>query len=185
MMNKLRGIICLIFAVSLFSGCQKLRPEQVQIPEYPDLKSFYLEQAKKLEGMILEKTVVLDSSSETNRFDMDSTKWADELSFFIEMNPNQPEYVGVFEKSTADAQTKLVLKEGEKAILKRLVYTMEGDSYSSVQSTIHEDKDVYIHHREIKVQLEDGRITSFDIQGYQKVILKDTVWFGITGAITN
>ena len=173
----------LLVFVILLSGCQRLKPEQVSVPEYPDLDTFYLSQAILLGDHSLEKSVTLDAKQETIRFEMDTIKWKKELSFFQEMNPNQPEYVGAFHKREEENTTTLSLKEGEKGILKLLLFTEDEDSYSSITATIHEDKDVYVHHREVEVKLNNGLIQSFVINGYQKMMLKDTVWFGIEGKV--
>ncbi|MEP1115901.1 MAG: hypothetical protein ABJL37_11765 [Ekhidna sp.] len=165
-------------------GCQKLKPTEINIPEYPDLKAFYLSQAEKLSSSSLRKQVRLDDKSEIQSFQFDTLQWEEELSFFKEMNPSQPEYVGVFDKEVKGNEVRFTLKEGEKGILKKLLLVKKGGQYSSISATIHEDKYVYIHHREVEVTLKDEVITSFDIQGYQNVILQDTVRFGINGKVS-
>jgi len=172
---------CLLLFILL--ACQKVKPEHVSIPEYPDLEEFYLSQARSLEKSALEKTVSLEGQRETNTFEMDTTEWKEELSFFKEMNPDQSEYVGVFNVKQDNVSKTLSIKEGENGILKKLALEKDGKSYSSISATVHEDKDVYIHHREIEVILENGLIKSFEIKGYQKMLFKDTVRFGISGRI--
>lgn len=164
-------------------GCQKLRPKKIDTPEYPDLKEFSMSQAGILGDASMEKTVMLDGQSETNVLSMDSIKWRKELSFFTEMNPNQPEYVGAFLVNRNDERTAFELKPNENGILKQLTLEKSASEYTRMTAIIHEDKDIYIHHRDINVAISNGQIDSFLIEGYQKVILKDTVWFRISGKV--
>lgn len=161
------------------AGCQKLRPEQVSIPEYPDLNAFYKDQVKRLGSSSVEKSVSLDDQKETQLLEMDSVGWAEELSFIREMNPNQPEYVGAFKSNTSESRWSLQLKEGESGILKKLVFYPNKKQPSNISATIHEDKDVYVHHREVSISLENDKIISFVLEGYQKMMFKDTVRFSI------
>jgi len=180
-MSKIVKLKVFLAVLITLPGCQKLKPEKVAIPDYPDLNTFYLNQASLLNNTKLMKSVRLDKKTEENQFEMDSSKWKEELSFLTEMNPSQPEYVGVFAVETVNNNTLLTLKDGERGILKRLEISKTGEEISAIQATIHEDKDVYVHHREIQVSINDGLINNFKIIGYQKMMLKDTVRFGIEG----
>lgn len=160
-------------------SCQKLKPESVQIPEYPDLKSLMNDQVKLLGKGRIKKEVWLDGRSEVRIIEMDSTKWADELSFLKEINPNQPEYVGSFEKS-ADGQNQiLTLSPNENGAIKKISISKSDAGYQQVIATFHEDKDVYVHHREIEMTFEKGMLNSLKIDGYQKMMFKDTVRFRV------
>lgn len=177
-----------IFQIGLFililAGCQKMKPEKISIPEYPDLGEVYNSQYRELDSRSLEKEVSLDSKTESNTFSMDTAKWKEELSFFAEMNPNQPEYVGVFEVTETGNMKTLKLRENEIGILKSVSLEKSDENYSKIIATIHEDKDVYAHHREIEVSFENGLINSFSIEGYQKIMFKDTVRFRIRGEVS-
>ncbi len=173
------GFITLIF----LSSCQKLKPESVDIPEYPDLRQLLLEQANLLDGKSVEKTVSLDDESEFNQLIFDSAKWIGELDFLKEINPNQPEYVGSFEKAENDSEIKLTLLDTENGALKSLSYLLQENEFQYIRASFHEDKDVYVHHREILMNFKNGILFTYKIDGYQKMLLKDTVWFGIEGRI--
>ena len=126
--SRLQG--CLVIAVLL--GCQKVKPEFIAIPEYPDLKEVYSSQAVALGTRSLNKDVSIGDKSESKTMSMDSLKWKDELSFLLEMNPNQSEYVGVFAIVEDGKAKTLTLKEGEKSILKNISFTSAGESYSRI-----------------------------------------------------
>ena len=160
-------------------SCQKLKPESVSIPEYPDFETLIKTQADQLGNTRIKKTVRLEGRREIQILDMDSAKWAEELSFLKEINPNQPEYVGAFIKETDGNKTLLTLGADEKGELKKVSYVKIGDIYSTLNATFHEDKDVYVHHRDINITFQDGLIQSVEINGYQKMMFRDTVRFGI------
>ncbi len=163
----------------VFTQCQNIKPETVLIPEYPDFEELLEKQIELLGTASVQKEVTLDDQQETQVIEMDSAKWAKELFFLKEINPNQPRYIGAFDKSVSTINQKLILKEGEKGVLKMVSFAQEESEYLKIAATFHEDKDVYTHHRDIKVYFEDGKINSFLIDGYQKMMFKDTVRFTI------
>ena len=183
-MNKFWAIFA-IQIFSLLSGCQQLQPDQVLIPEYPDLENVFRSQVKLLATKSLEKTVSLDGSSETNTLRLDSVGWANELAFFKEINPNQPGYVGVFQKESNKDQLTLTLNPEEKGILMQLKLDGVEGAYRRIDAVIHEDKDVYVHHREITVFFEQNQIRRYSISGYQKLLFNDTTRFSIEGILTD
>ncbi len=174
-MKKLGIIACWI----AFVGCQNLRPDAVRIPEYPDFEDLINEQVELLKSNRAKKEVWLDGKSEVQILSMDSTKWQKELSFLKEINPNQPRYVGAFNKSGDELNQTLTLAEGENGALKKLSFSRDVNGFEKILASFHEDKDVYVHHREIEIRFEDGKVYSLRIDGYQKIMFKDTVRFRI------
>jgi hypothetical protein len=171
-----------ILLIVLF-GCEKLKPESVNIPDYPNLEETFNQQIQLLGTKKLTKEVWLDGKSESKIIEMDSILWKKELSFLKEINPNTPEYVGAFEKSEDNFETRLTLLPDEKGELKRLVYLIDGGKYALINATIHEEREVYVHHREFNVTFENGLLKTYQIEGYQKIVLKDTIEFRITGEV--
>lgn len=169
----------LIVALLVLSGCQKLKPEPVSIPEYPDFKVLMQEQVAALGNTKIKKTVWLEGQSEVKVQDMDSSRWTEELSFMKEINPNQPEYVGAFEKFREGDLQVLTLGKNESGPLKKVRYTKMGNDFERIHVTFHEDKDVYVHYRDIELSFEEGKLSSVNIDGYQKMMFKDTVRFRI------
>ncbi|WP_425389729.1 hypothetical protein [Ekhidna sp.] len=168
------------FLILILLGCQKLKPEDVEIPEYPNFEELIKQQVPLLGKTTIKKTVSLEGQSEEQVVQMDTTKWKNELDFLKEINPNQPEYIGAFTKEQNGNQTVLTLGPEEKGELKNVRYVKIGDIYSAINATFHEDKDVYVHHRDISIDFRDGLIQSIEINGYQKMMFKDTVRFGIS-----
>jgi hypothetical protein len=171
-----------ILLIVLF-GCEKLKPESVNIPDYPNLEETFNQQIQLLGTKKLTKEVWLDGKSESKIIEMDSILWKKELSFLKEINPNTPEYVGAFEKLEDEFGTQLTLMPDEKGELKKLTYVLDTKKYVLIKATIHEEREVYVHHREFNVTFENGLLKSYRISGYQKIMLKDTIEFRITGEV--
>ncbi|MDE0470795.1 MAG: hypothetical protein OXH57_02545, partial [Ekhidna sp.] len=73
--------------VILIASCQKLRPDSVAVPNYPDINKIYTNQIQQLHNKHLIKEISLDFKNETDTSLMDSTDWKDELSFLAEIDP--------------------------------------------------------------------------------------------------
>lgn len=178
-MNRFCDLNIWVFLLLAIAGCQKLKPDSVQIPEYPDYEALMEDQVELLRNKKMRKEVWLDGKSEIQVLNMDSTSWAKELSFLKEINPNQPEYVGAFEKVGDDISQTLTLSPGEKGTLKKTTFSRDTEGFSQISATFHEDKDIYIHHREIDLKFENGILKSLKVDGYQKIMFKDTTRFRI------
>ena len=173
-MNKLSFI--LIFG--LFS-CQQLKPDTVRVPEYPDYENLMNTQVTLLANRKVRKTVTLGGDSEVKVLKLDSVKWTKELAFLKEINPNQPEYIGAFVKSGDASNQTLTLAAGENGALRSTSYAKSEAGFERISAVFHEDKDVYIHHRDIQLAFDDGVLHSVLIDGYQKMMFKDTIRFKI------
>ena len=182
-MNQLlKSKISLLF-LFIFIGCQKMKPESVTLLKYPDLKILMVEQVKMLNGKSIEKTVSLNEKSESHTTTFDSLQWLNELDFLKEINPNQSKYVGAFEKIDNGYDVILNLKEKEKGILKYLKYAVTNRQFDYISATLHEDRNVYVHHQEISMKFVNNELSTYEINGYQKMILQDSVKFSIKGRI--
>lgn len=181
-MKRLRNLILVIVGILMVSACNRMKPDQIAISKYPEIDNLFQNQADLLVGKKLRKEVWLEEESEEQVLTMDSASWEKELSFLEEINPNQPEYVGAFGESSDQGKLMLTLDVGERGVLKMLEFEST-DEISSIKATIHEDKDVYVHHREIELKFSNQILSSYSIEGYQKIMLKDTVRFKISGIV--
>jgi len=178
MMGKSYTVVCLLLLLAVM-GCEKLQPASVQIPEYPDFGQLMEQQIAFLAGSSVRKRVWLGDTSETREITLDSAMWVEELAFLKESNPNQPEYVGAFSKRSENGGTLLALKAGERGPLKQVWYITDSAGYKAIRILFHEDKDVYVHHRDISLDFDRGVLKTLEIKGYQKMMFQDTVRFGI------
>lgn len=164
----------------VITSCQKLQPESIIVSDYPDFKYLLENQVALLGNQGARKEVLLDTSSEVKSMEMDSVRWTKELEFLLELNPNQSGYSGAFNITSEDELELLTLKPGEKGALKKIRIQKEGKNFKSLEATYHEAKDVYTHHREVMMQFKNGMLNEYTIDGYQKMLFKDTIRFRIT-----
>lgn len=173
----------LFFALIIVAGCQQLKPESIRSSAYPDYEALMMEQVVLLNNSRAKKEVWLDGKREFKVMEMDSASWAKELSFLKEINPSQPEYVGALMKSGDELNQTLTLAKGERGVLKATSYSRSDVGYIQINAELHEDKDVYVHHRNISMKFEDGLVSEIAIDGYQKMMFKDTVRFRINVSV--
>ncbi|MEM9896730.1 MAG: hypothetical protein AAF789_10205, partial [Bacteroidota bacterium] len=152
-------------------GCERLRPDAMELPDYPDLQKLHKIQSQHLHGATWEKQVLLDSLSEARLFEFDSVRWKKELDFILDINPRKPEFIGAFEVQEGATNLRLVLKPKENVDLKAIDINYNKADYGSIKAIIHEEKDVFTYHRDIDISFRDGIIDHWKISGYQKVLL--------------
>ncbi len=172
--------------MSLFvvlTSCQSLKPEEITVASYPEIDVLFKRQTDNFFNQQLEKEVWLDGNTEKQNLHMDTSLWKKELSFLNEINPNQPAYAGVFSETKENNAVRLQLNSGEKGALSKFFYQKSGNHIDSIMATIYEDKDIYVYHKDIYLKFSKGLLTNFTINGYQKIMLKDTIRFTVKGKV--
>lgn len=178
----MKWTIITTMSLFLFFGCERARPRIVNIPSYPEIDALLNISFSGL-GKTLEKEVMLDGIKEAKRWQVDSTKWAHELEFIEELNPNRSEYIGAFDQVINGPVMQLSLKKGEKGALKALNYEKTDSKTAKIHVSLLEDKGIYIHCREVYLTFFNGKLKEYAIKGYQKTLMKDTIFFSIKGRL--
>lgn len=174
-----RVAILLFFVLWGCSGLEPEQPDQLPFPEVSQLISSGLAPQE----VKLTKEVWLDEKSELLTLTPDTAAWKKEFDFLNEINPNQPEYTGAFNiLSSSEDQLILALKEGEKPPLQELSLTKKGEN-RVLKARVLEEKQLFTLEKSISVVFEDGKIQKYRIEGYQKILLKDTARFRISGIV--
>jgi hypothetical protein len=171
------------FLLLILVSCQNFKPDSINVQTYPEIDTVLKSQIELLQNSNLQKEVWLNGEGELQELKMDSLGWVKELSFLDEINPNLPEYVGAFDVIETD--TLLVLKLGEKesGSLTEFARAKHNDEISYLIATIHEDKDIYIHHKKIYIAFIQNKLSEYYINGYQKILYKDSITFRIEGKV--
>lgn len=172
-----------VVLLAIAMACQRLRPEQTSIPEYPNLEALYHEQVHLLKGLSLSKMVTLGTEKEQKEFQLDSVGWAKELRFFEELNPSQTKYLGAFAKRVDGGQTTLTLTPNEEGAIKQVSFVPVGSGFASINISYHEEKEAFVHHKDVELRFEEEKLSGYSIDGYQKIVFKDTVHFTIEGVV--
>jgi hypothetical protein len=166
----------IIIGVVLVS-CQ---PNELRVSEYADLQSYFETQRTPLK---IKKEVWLDNQAEKMTLNPTDEEWEKELAIFKEIDPQLSDYTGAFIEEINGDQTTLTLKEGENGSLKKASFMINDGQVTSIKAEVHEDKQVYIHHKSIQVLFRDNNIKTYRVDGYQKMLFKDTVFFKIRAIV--
>jgi hypothetical protein len=147
----------------------------------------------------LTKSAYLGERKETKRFSPDSLGWIDEFGTLSELALiNKPIYRGMYSvRDEQDSKSNLRIlsyvikdKEEESKIPVRNVriyYLGSLDRIKRIEGSYNEENELYRGTHRLSIELQDvynkTMITSYSIEGHQKMILADSVDFTIEGQI--
>ena len=166
-------------------GCEQNERSVKQLNAYFDLDSLLDEQAAILydRGAEVIKEVVMDGETEKRSFIPDTSEWKSELAIIRDFNINKPYFVGSFE---------LVKEEGvlrheatsENVDVTQFELFYEEDDLVRIESFLDEEKYIYTNKRKLILTFDKGLLSTYQIDGYQKMILQDEVDYNISGSIS-
>ena len=174
-------VYVIIFLVFI-SSCMTKDTQILSKNEYP-FKEFVEKQSKFLGRKGLKKTMWLNNKEEKTIQSMSVDTWKNELSFFKEIDPYQKKYMGTFKKNKNDSLLILNLKPDEKGILKRFEHSTSHQGIRNIKATTHEEQMLYIYHCEFEITLKNDTLADYSINGYQKILLKDSIHFKVFGEV--
>lgn len=160
-------------------GCNPPVSDKAGSGSFSQVDDVIQKQFERPPAMLMQKTVSLGEETDQTSMTPDSATWVREIAFLKELNPNQRGYVGAFTKEENERSVRLTLAPNEKGSLKELHIEKEGNDITALYGVIFEDKGIYSHQRKIEVAFIDGMITGYKVMGFQKIIMKDTIFFSI------
>lgn len=174
----------LAFCLVLIWGCSDLRPE-MNISTYFDVDSLVNRQVKTFDRIqpTLEKSAKIDDRSERQTLRYDSSGWARELTFFRQLNINEPSLVGGYTIDSTDNVVTYTPDEDLSTRVRTLSIHYSDHRLEKITGLIFEENEIYATEKDIEVNFEDGLISKYRLRGFQKIILKDTARFEIEGII--
>jgi len=158
-------------------SCQNLKPDENYKVRFPEINNL-IKSNLEFSGASINKVVSLDGIKEEIKITPDSTQWNDELDFLNAINPNKPEFKGSFDVVEKEGGILVTLKTGEKHSLQQLSYSKEGEN-ETLKALIQEDKQIFSLEKRVKINFAGGLISNYKIEGFQKILLKDTTKFMI------
>jgi hypothetical protein len=165
-------------------ACSDLRPD-MNISTYYDIDSLVTAQVEVFdaEQPTLSKWAKIDEKKEEQTLTFDSAGWSRELTFFRQLNINEPSLVGGYSIDSTQNQVTYTPDEGLNTRVKSLSIFYEEGLPIRVEGLIYEQNEIYTTEKDIEVVLENSKIKQYSLKGYQKIILKDTARFEIRGEI--
>ncbi|MBP6385809.1 MAG: hypothetical protein KA313_03260 [Pseudarcicella sp.] len=172
----------LIFIVLGNLACNENKQENQSKKQYFDLKTLIESQTKILEKQkpTIIKTIKTTESKETK--ETNNIDWKKELIFFRNANINLPSLKDCYKVTQTDSTIDYKLKANSKSKIKHLkIHFYKNKTVKSI-SILSEDKNsFYTSFKKLSLALINNQIVSYNITGFQKILLGDKKWFTIEG----
>ncbi|MFT6939241.1 MAG: hypothetical protein ACJASN_000724 [Cyclobacteriaceae bacterium] len=178
----------IIFAVVgyVLVACGGAAPYTAKPTDFYPLDSLMSAQQPLLQEKEVVKTVSIGEKSENTTFEGTEDWFDKEFGFLKEFELNKPGYVGSIEVSEKEGVLLYAPKAGEKMIIDFVKYTFdENRVLATIEGTYTDQnaKSIYGSFRSFTLDFSQGVLQSYKIRGYQKIILRDTVYFEVSGII--
>ena len=174
----MRQIFLILWVVILFS-CNETGEKVLGVKAYFDLDSLLDHQIIVLSeaDLKLNKQVVLDGALEEAVFDPDTSRLKDEFKIFREFDLNKTNYVGAYEPVVSGNLIRYELKPDQESPVKYLEIKTKNDEVLQIEGLFAENKEIFQHQREMKINFSNGLISAYSIRGFQDMVMKDIVHF--------
>jgi hypothetical protein len=150
--------------------------------QYFDVKGFLDQQVTLLTQRhpAVEKQVTLrDGQVETTR--VEKIDWTKELQIFYQADINKPALRGAYETQdaragdTIDAVKTYRRKPGVENSVEQLRVTQTDTRGGSVEAVLTQDNPLFFSRKVLQLHYQRGLLTSYQVQGVQKLVLFDTL----------
>lgn len=184
----------LFFWIIILVSCQTNEPiskKFFNIDSLIDSQVNYLVASKAS----ITKFAAVDTANDKSTFKPDKEGWENELAVFRQLELiNKPIYAQAYEQIDGgkDAHSNLKVRtyraKYEAPIREfKLFYLDHPSQVRKIEARISEQNSLYYSSRSFKIELDDRdnqmTLTHFNVQGIQKMILRDSVKFSITSSI--
>lgn len=176
-----------VFGLLLFS-CSDLQVNRdVLIEKYsvPNIDSLISQQVRMLDGRKVNKKVILDGNEEVSTIGSDSIFWKSELSVFSNLEINKSSLIGAYDKVEKDNTIAFERREGEKKGPLNIKIISSGRDLLQVSGTLNDINPLYSSRQKLLLSFDEKSqsLKSYQFSGYQKLILKDTIFFEVSGRV--
>ncbi|WP_114748609.1 Rossmann-fold NAD(P)-binding domain-containing protein [Pleomorphovibrio marinus] len=166
------GAFLVLFAT--LSGCrqEEERPfsNPIQIDQYFSIKSLIEEKLPHMDGMTLEKQLMVGNNMEQSSEQLNPEDWRRELDIFIHADINKASLANAYHTEESQNRISHILKEGEKGEIKEMnVYKNKDNAIDSVTFVRKKENLFFLSFTEGSLTLEGDTLKSYRINGLQKV----------------
>ncbi|TGE26728.1 hypothetical protein [Hymenobacter metallicola] len=156
-------------------------------PLYFDVKSFLDAQAALLNQRkpAVEKRVMLrDGDIETTR--VAQVDWSKELQVFYQADINKPALRGAYEVQAGPATNTLTTgqvyrrKAGIENIVDQLRVAQTDTRGGTIEAVLTQDNPLFFSRKTLILNHQNGLLTSYQVQGVQKLVMFDTLRYSAT-----
>lgn len=180
----MRGIFFLLITI-LIGSCAENKKAARDLRVYFDLDSLLDQQVIKLSegGFVVEKTVTMDGESETQTGVFDSAGWAGAFAIVRDFDLNKPYNVGAYTETRSGGTLNYELTDKTLDAPVQYFTLVDSDSLLEISSEYFEDKSIYQHRRKLHLKFKDDLLVKYEIRGFQKMVMKDTIYYRIAGEV--
>ena len=191
-MKQLSTLTLFLFTIS----CTEIKPREVTA--YFSLDSLFDAQSNLLlsDDYRLQKSAVVNADTATALFIPDSLEWINEFQVFRDMNINKPALIGQYTPTikpdpNSNLQILSYTAKSEELEVQQLnvYYLRQLENIKRITASSQERNSIFSAGKEAGIEFEkkDGqwKIKSFSLNGFQKMILQDSVLFVVKGTILN
>lgn len=184
-----------VFILFLMACNSGENPGQRKISLYFDLEGLVKDQLVLLDSLnpVVNKKTVIDGIEESDQLKMDSISWARELEIFIQSDINKPvlqDSYAISETEEGNQKIKIFeAKNKEKLGVEYLKIYYDGDILKKVESLYKEKNTLYNSQRKMIMNFEAKAddipiLASYTVEGKQKMILKDSIYFEVRASLS-
>jgi len=184
----------LVFAVVALTSCtqQKIASRE-RFLNFDSLVDTQLQRLRD-HGYELNKSVQIDGKKEDTRFIPDSLQWASELEIFRQLDAvNKASFRDAYEvNDIRDTNSNLTIREikaqqGAPVSLVKLYYLRTPADIRRIEATWFEENALYTNTRRMMMEFESVgtglTVNRYRVEGFQKMVMDDSVHFIIAGQI--
>ncbi|HAA15800.1 MAG TPA: hypothetical protein DCE41_30455 [Cytophagales bacterium] len=190
-LKSLRPLGAVLFGLLL--GCQpESTTEEVEKP-YFDLSGFLDLQVEQLSSIDLQlnKSTLLGEDTDQFSSVLQKEEWDQEFRFFYEVDINQSilldQYAPSLQKNGGAMITRYSPKETMENGVQWLEIIQTGGVVTQVSAFTFDKNALYTTQRMLEMNFEDkggkAHLTDYEVKGFQKMVLKDTVNYSIQGTV--
>ena len=178
--------------VVLLAGCGEAGPAApaARRPLYFDVKGLLTRQVAQLEqrhAAVTKHVSLRGNAPETVR--VPTVKWNDELQIFFQADINKAALRGAYAVDSVALpdgrlrRTYTRLPGQPNAPVASLTVVQQGAVPQEIAATIIQNNPLFSAQKQLRVQLENGRLRTYEVVGTQKLVLFDTLRYSAAGRV--
>jgi hypothetical protein len=186
------GGLALSTVLVLLAGCGDAAPAAppARRPLYFDVKGLLTQQVAQLaqrRAAVTKRVSLRGHAPETAR--VANVQWANELQIFFQADINKAALRGAY------AVDSLALPDGRlrctytrrsgqpNAPVARLTVVQRGATAQEIAATIVQNNALFSAQKQLRFQLENGQLRSYEVVGTQKLVMFDTLHYAAAGRV--
>ena len=151
--------------------------------DYFDMPNFVAQQLDQLNSKGASVTKRQEVNKKIEEISQDSIDWGKELTLFEEANINKPVLKGSYEVNETTDGTTTYTSLNEKNKVKVLQVIKKGEIVAKIAIEWEDNNPIYHSAKALKMDFEEGKLITYAIHGYQKMIGNDTLFYNLDAQV--